>query len=174
MTITARRAAASIFALVAAWSTGASAADHPFSARFDWRSEGEIKQVWFHREFHGRLLQTAPITLDAGPALQTLLAGISIECTADTSIGLPNWSVTTGLCTLSRENGAVTIEVIECAGTQKLCEGSWRIVSGTGDFARLSGSGTVEGHLVEPDPLPWLWNGPTSGFNILTGFISIP
>ena len=76
----------------------------------DWRSEGEIYQVWFHREFHGRLLQTAPITLDAGPALQTLLEGINIECTADTSIGLPNWSVTTGLCTLSRANGAVTIE----------------------------------------------------------------
>lgn len=171
---TSRRAAASLLSLLVAWSTGASAADYPFSARFDWWSEGEITQVWFHREFHGRLLQSAPITLDAGSVLRDLLGGIRIECMADTSIGLPNWSVTTGVCTLSRENGAVTIEVIECAGTQKLCEGNWRITSGTGDFAHLTGSGTVEGHLVEPDPLPWTWNGPTAGFNILSGFITIP
>ena len=152
----------------------ASAEDFEFSARFDWRSEGEIYQVWLHREFNGRLLQAAPITLDAGPTLQELLEGISIECTAHTKIGLPNWSVTTGVCLLSRPGGGVEIEVIDCGGTQKLCEGAWRIISGTGEYRSLSGSGSVTGHLLEPDPLPWLWNGPTAGFNELRGVITIP
>jgi len=154
--------------------SGLSAADYEFSVRFDWRSEGKIHQVWFHREFDGLLVQTAPLEVDAGPELQGLLAGVAIECLAHTAIGLPNWSVTTGTCTLSQPNGTVTLEVEDCRGTQKLCEGTWQIIAATGDFSELTGGGTNSGHLVEPNPLPWLWSGPTSGFNILSGVITIP
>jgi hypothetical protein len=152
----------------------AAAADYQFTARFDWQSQGDIYQVWLHRRFNGLLIQTAPIQLDAGPELQALLAGISVECTAITDVGLPNWSVTRGTCTLSRPEGAVELNVENCTGTQKLCEGTWRIVSGTGAFVDMRGTGTVTGHLLEPDPLPWLWNGPTVGYNELIGTITIP
>jgi hypothetical protein len=151
-----------------------SAAEFEFRARFDWRSDGEIYQVWFHREFDGRLVQTMPIELEGDPVLQDLLAGVSVECTAKTQIGLPDWSVTTGACVLSRDIGEVVIEVIDCRGTQKRCEGEWRIVSGTGAFSSLTGSGSLVGNLVDPDPLPWFWNGPTLGYNELRGTIIIP
>jgi len=165
-----------MMALAGLLSSGSSvsAADYEFSVRFDWRSEGEIYQVWFHREFDGLLVQTAPLEIAAGPELQSLLDGVAIECLAHTEIGLPNWSVTTGTCTLTQPSGTVTLEVADCRGTQKLCEGTWRIIAATGDFSELTGEGTTSGHLVEPDPLPWLWNGPTTGFNILRGAITIP
>ncbi len=153
---------------------GAAAADYELTARFDWRSEGEIYQVWFHREFDGLLLQTAPLQVEAGPVVRNLLDGVTVVCNAHTAIGLPNWSVTTGTCTLTQPNGTVTLEVEDCSGTQKLCQGTWSIIGGTGDFANFTGGGTTEGHLVEPDPLPWLWDGPTAGFNILRGTLTIP
>lgn len=160
--------------MVAGVARPAAATDYPFTARFDWRSVGEIYQVWLHREFDGLLVQTAPIELEAGPELQRLLADLMVECTAITAIGLPNWSTTEGICTLSRPNGSATLVVENCTGTQKRCEGTWQITGGTGDFANLTGEGTVVGNLVEPDPLPWFWTGETRGYNILTGFIAIP
>ena len=152
----------------------AAGAELPFNARFDWQSEGDIYQVWFHREFDGRLVQTAPIQISGDPVLVELLEGVSVDCTAKTQIGLPNWSVATGICALSRGGSQVIIEVIDCTGTQKLCEGYWRIIDATGEFVGLSGSGTMVGRLLEPNPLPWFYNGPTVGYNELWGTITIP
>lgn len=150
------------------------AADYAFNARFDWRSEGDIYQVWLHRRFNGILVQTQPIQIDAGPEITALLSGLTVQCDAITDIGLPNWSVTHGTCTLSRADGQVTMAVEECSGTQKLCQGHWRITDGTGAYARMTGEGTVTGHLIYPDPLPWLWNDETRGYNELVGTITIP
>ena len=48
------------------------------------------------------------------------------------------------------------------------------ITEGTGAYANMTGEGTVTGHLVYPDPLPWLWNDETRGYNELVGTITIP
>ena len=152
----------------------AQAAEIPVSIRFDWRSEGEIVQVWFHREFNGRLVPTRPLSIDTGPSLGLLLRESAVDCSAHAKIGLPNWSTTTGECTFGRPDGSLVIEIVECTGTQAACSGEWRITAATGVFAGISGSGAVHGYLVEPSPLPWFWNGPVIGFNLLEGLVNTP
>jgi hypothetical protein len=152
----------------------ANAAEVPFNVRLDWRSEGEIFQVWFHREFNGRLVPTSPIAINTEANLRGLLLEASIDCRAHAKIGLPNWSTTTGSCTFSRADGVLVIEIVECIGTQASCRGAWRIAMATGAFAGVSGSGSVQGYLVDPSPLPWFWNGPVVGFNLLEGVVNTP
>jgi hypothetical protein len=84
--------------------------------------------------------------------------------------------VIAGTCTLAggADGGTLVFEVAECAGTQSMCEGTWRIIGATGRFGGLSGSGTLVGHLTAPSPLPWLWSGPLAGYNDLTGNITLP
>ena len=160
--------------LLLAGAPTADATEIPFNIRFDWRSEGEIFQVWFHREFNGRLVPTRPLSIDTGPALGLLLRDAAIDCRARARIGLPNWSATTGECTFGRRDGSLVIEIVDCTGTQAACSGEWRISGATGVFAGMSGSGAVRGYLVEPSPLPWFWNGPVVGFNLLEGRVNTP
>ena len=142
------------------------------TARLDWRSEGEIRQVWFHREFDGQLLPRAPLRI-AGDDAAAVFSGVAVSCDAHTEIGLPDWSVTSATRVLERPDANLAIE-IECNGTQASCEGEWRVIVATGAFAGFSGSGRTVGHLVDPMPLPWFWNGPALGYTELFGTIITP
>jgi hypothetical protein len=144
-----------------------------FTARVDWRSEGEIYQVWFHREFDGLLRPTAPMELGGDPEAVALLRDATVLCSAMTQIGLPDWSVGMGSCSLSRPDGTLVID-IECGGTQRICEGTWQVRDGTGAFAGVAGSGSTSAHLVEPMPMPWFWTGPVVGYTELRGTLIVP
>jgi hypothetical protein len=152
---------------------GAAGEELAFTARLDWRSEGEIYQVWFHREFDGLLRPIAPMELDGDAAAVALLGGVAVLCAAKTQIGLPDWSVAVGACSLSRSDGTLVID-IECGGTQRVCEGTWQVRDGTGAFAGVAGSGRTSAHLVEPMPMPWFWTGPVVGYTELRGTLIVP
>jgi hypothetical protein len=156
--------------LVAAGS--AAADDVALAARLDWRSEGEIRQVWFHREFEGLLLPRAPLEV-AGAAAAALLSGVSVACSAITKIGLPDWSTGSAICVLDRAGSRLGFE-FECNGTQLRCEGPWRVIEASGDFAGITGSGRTFGYLVDPMPMPWFWNGPVLGYTELRGTLVTP
>jgi len=159
--------------LVLGWRIAA-AAEYEFVARFEWQSEGEIRQVWFHREFDGRLFQTSPIEVDSAPLILALLEDVSLDCEAHAAFGLPNWSEISSSCILSNANGELTVEVTECAGTHKGCEGTWHFGDGFGRLTDAEGQGVVRSYLLEPSPLPWLYNGPIIGYSELRGVILLP
>lgn len=150
---------------------GAAAEELTLTARLDWRSEGEIRQVWFHREFDGLLLPRAP--LETGGDAAVLLSGVSVACSAINKIGLPDWSAASAICVLERAGSRLSFE-FECSGTQSHCEGPWRIVEATGVFDGITGSGQAFGYLVDPVPLPWFWNGPVLGYTELRGTLVTP
>lgn len=152
----------------------ATAEEFRIEARFDWVTEGDIYQVWFHREFDGNLIQTEPVQVDSSARIEGLLADVAVACSAHAAIGLPDWSTTSGICVLRNAASTLTIEIDECAGTQSQCEGRWQIVESSGAMAGAAGSGVALVRLVDPSPLPWLYNGPVVGFSILNGVVDLP
>jgi hypothetical protein len=163
---------AALLALAALPAGKAAAEDYRLTARLDWRSQGEIHQVWFHREFDGLLLPIAPVAIGGDDGAVALLENAEVVCSAFTKVGLPNWSVATAQCAL-RTNGGVLTIAIACDGTHAQCAGDWRVVDGDGVFRRAEGGGETSGHLVDPMPLPWFWDGPIVGYTELRGWIGV-
>ena len=58
----------------------------------------------------------------------------------------------------SIDRGTFEAKVITEGGTVMM-QGTWKLVGGTGQFARVSGSGTYTGRMISPTEVETRWEG---------------